>query len=214
MNTIKISETKLKVMLTKEDMQNYHIEIPKISCGDALCRNAVKELIRNAGREVGLEPDGEKMFLQLYPERDGGCEIFATFLSGKNTVTADHITGTDHTTNSEDNMPKAAVGTENIRERYRPLPEIYKFRDFKDLLSLCRRLDRRKKNFYQSGGMSSLYAEREKNEYYLIIFGEECGCIAAEYGGIKKSGSSYAYINEHCFNICSSDAIETLSALC
>lgn len=202
-------------MLTKEDMQNYHIGLSEISCGDPLCRDAIKELIRNAGRKVGLEPDGERMFLQLYPERDGGCEIFATFLSGKNAAMPDHITtGMDHTTNSEDNMPKTAVESKNIRERYRPLPEIYKFRDFKDLLLLCRRLDRRKKNFYQSGGISALYAERDKNEYYLIIFGEDCGCIVGEYGGIKKNSASYAYISEHCFNICSSDAIETLSALC
>ena len=196
-------------MLSKEDMESHHINSRDLDCGDPLCRSALRELLLKAGESEGFDCGHGRMFIQLYPERDGGCEIFVTLLSELSAPFCHHNTET------EENMPK--YGTADVKNpplRYRFSPEIYEFADFQALLQFCRRIDKRKKSFISDGGASFLYTEEDKKIYYLVVFGVDgCEDSVSEYGGEKRSPKAYAYIKEHCLRLCDKDALGTLGAL-
>lgn len=209
LNTIKISETKLKVMLTKEDMESHHIKSSELDGADPRARAALRELLKEAGRGEGFDCDGGRMFIQLYPDAEGGCEIFVTFLAEKTAPMG------YHNTDMEDNMPKfGAVETKTVPVRYKFSPDIYEFRDFEALIALAGRLYKKKRGLFSDGTASTLFTEPERHVYYLAVFGGEgCEYIMSEYGGERRGGLSYAYIKEHCVKLCGGDAIEKLGSL-
>ncbi len=80
MELIIISASKLKIMLTPPDMQYYELPAEPISCIDDQTRRAFRHIFDDAKSQVGFETEGEKLFVQLYASRDGGCEIFVSKL--------------------------------------------------------------------------------------------------------------------------------------
>ncbi len=80
MELIVISESKLKIMLTAPDMAYYELESARMDCADAHTRAAFRHIFDDARAEIGFDTEGERLFVQLYASREGGCEIFVTKL--------------------------------------------------------------------------------------------------------------------------------------
>lgn len=80
MELIVISESKLKIMLTAPDMVHYELEAARMDCADAHTRAAFRHIFDDARAEIGFETQGERLFVQLYTSKEGGCEIFVTKL--------------------------------------------------------------------------------------------------------------------------------------
>lgn len=80
MELIVISQSKLKIMLTAPDMQYYELQGNHINCVDENTRRAFRHIFDDARLQVGFDTAGERLFVQLYASRDGGCEIFVTKL--------------------------------------------------------------------------------------------------------------------------------------
>ena len=83
MELIKISASKLKIMLSVPDMQKYDLEADCIDCADEHTREAFRHIFDDAGAQVDFRTEGERLFIQLYTSRGGGCEIFVTKLGPK-----------------------------------------------------------------------------------------------------------------------------------
>lgn len=83
MELIKISASKLKIMLSVPDMQKYDLEADSIDCADERTREAFRHIFDDAGAQVDFRTEGERLFIQLYTSRGGGCEIFVTKLGPK-----------------------------------------------------------------------------------------------------------------------------------
>ena len=67
-------------MLTAPDMQHYELQGDCLSCVDDGVRKAFRHIFDDARAQSGFNTEGEKLFIQLYASRDGGCEIFVTKL--------------------------------------------------------------------------------------------------------------------------------------
>ncbi len=85
MELIVISQSKLKIMLTAPDMQYYELQGNHINCVDEETRRAFRHIFDDARLQVGFDTAGERLFVQLYASRDGGCEIFVTKLGHEET---------------------------------------------------------------------------------------------------------------------------------
>lgn len=195
MELIKISQTKLKIMLTVEDMKHFDLDGNKI--GDVSSRTAFRNILKEAREMCGFDASGERVFVQCYPEKNGGCEMFVTKL----------------TETPRDKLPSGSTGDvpmgkfyhTELTERYDSGYIIYSFSDIKYLLMTCKRLKAARYD-----GESRAYRIIDKCRYYLVLTGETY--YAAENNGIRCSPAFYYVILEHGELICT-DAVMRLGEL-
>ncbi|MBR6807720.1 MAG: adaptor protein MecA [Clostridia bacterium] len=195
MELIKISQTKLKIMLSPEDMKTFELDTTKMCnlSGRAAFRNILKE----ARERCGFDTAGERVFVQYYPEKNGGCEMFITKLS-------EALKDKLPTGGGESVCPGRFYHSE-LTERYDSGYIIYSFAEMKYLLMTCKRLKTAKYS-----GESRAYKIIDKCRYYLVLSGETY--FASENNGIRCAPSFYYVILEHGELICA-DAVKYLGDL-
>jgi negative regulator of genetic competence, sporulation and motility len=78
------SDDKLKISLSRQDMEELGLVYKNMDYSDRATRQALKLLLRRAGEETGFSPLGAKLFIEVYKNEGGGCDIYFTRLpSGK-----------------------------------------------------------------------------------------------------------------------------------
>lgn len=80
MELLMISDTKLKIMLSKEDMDTYALDGENVDYDSTETRRAFWAILDEAKHRTGFDAASDKVLIQLYPSRDGGCELFVTKL--------------------------------------------------------------------------------------------------------------------------------------
>lgn len=80
MEHILISPGKLKLMLTKRDLDKYELDDVTLYGEDNLKRKAFRELLADVKKDVGFDAAEDKVLIQLYPSKDGGAEVYITRL--------------------------------------------------------------------------------------------------------------------------------------
>ncbi len=192
MELILISESKLKVILTAGDMRQYDITCESFDCADVHSRTAFRRILNEARAGTGFDAVGDKVFVQVYPSKEGGCEMFVTKLArGGITEGEDEMTGTAQTAQT-----RGATG-----EKPRI---IYSFDEMKHLMCACRSLAAA-----GYAGESTAYGEASRR-FFLMT--EKDSPIIAEEGGVKCRPQMSYYISEHCGFVCH-DAVTVLGKL-
>ena len=79
MEFLKISDTKLKVMLNADDMERYGIDPLNTDYEDPAVRRSFWRVLDAAREECGFRIAGDKVLMQFYPSSGGG-ELFVTKL--------------------------------------------------------------------------------------------------------------------------------------
>ena len=183
MELIVISESKIKLTLTSEEMSLYTGSTKEI----------LSEIMDDVRNKCGCREMKGRIFIQMYPSREGGCEMFVTKLSEREKY-KNTLTGENH------------VLTEYRKYIYgeRGKVYIYSFDNMEHLLSCCRDLSQIKYH-----GSSTVYVDRDNREYYLVLEAETH--IAGENLGKLKPSRTFYYIQEYCDNICRTDAVNTLA---
>ena len=194
MEHILISPGKLKLMLTRDDVEHYDLTSAVDGECDPESRQSFKALLADAGK-LGFDPGNDRLFIQLYPSKDGGAEIYITRLSGEK------------------------VTNHSGRERF-SVTHIGGFDSLSDLLACCARLG----NFDSEDSESSAFSDGEGRNYFLVLSesltcreflenGLKIDAIIGEYGrNIKPSGAIY-YIKEHYFEFCEKRAVKILGSM-
>ena len=77
---MQIGESKLKIVASEEEMKTYKLENCTSGDGGASIRRSFWRILDMAKAEVGFDPAGDKLLIQFYPIKSGGCEIFVTKL--------------------------------------------------------------------------------------------------------------------------------------
>lgn len=80
MEMIQIGSDKLKVMMSEKDMRDYELDCDEMDYNDLHTRHALREILCEAKRVCGFDASCDRMFVQIFPSRSGGCEIFVTLL--------------------------------------------------------------------------------------------------------------------------------------
>ena len=188
MELILISESKLKIMLSPDDMKEYEIDCQSVDYGNTETRRAFWSILDRAKQQTGFDAASERVYIQMYPSRDGGCEMYVTKL------------GALGDGKRKDRSEK--------KERRKPCLA-YVFCDITSLLNACRAIDGRRID-----GESSAYAGRSgqcmlfftpKNDARSLDFIEE-------FGDRSDPTLALAFANEHLTCICEQNAVDTLKS--
>ena len=91
MELIVINQSKLKIMLTPPDMKAYDLSPARMDCTDEETRRSFRRIFEDARAQIGFDTTGERLFVQLYTSRGGGCEIFVTKLGGQSADADDGV---------------------------------------------------------------------------------------------------------------------------
>ncbi len=80
MQVLRINSNKLKITLTKDECKRYNIEDNGGEFDTSVVRGAIGAIMSELG-DIDFDIEGEKLLVQLYPEKGGGAELFITKLS-------------------------------------------------------------------------------------------------------------------------------------
>jgi len=81
MEIIKINCEKVKISLSNDDMEHLQINCDMLDGCDKRGRQAFNKILDEAKDKYGFYTTGKRIFVQLFPSKDGGCDIFITRLN-------------------------------------------------------------------------------------------------------------------------------------
>jgi negative regulator of genetic competence, sporulation and motility len=203
MDSIRISDNKLKIMLTAEDARRYALNCENASCAESLTREAFRAILTDVRAESGFDASDEKIYIQMYPSKEGGCELFVTRMG----LLIDEEKDGDSVEAGE--RKKAAKRIPLPRKRSLALL----FEELEHLLSLCRRL-----STLGYIGESEVW-RGEKGDWWLIFSDGEAFFTRDEYRFIHEYGKMFGgsdvqiVLSEHDRCICPQNAVATLAKL-
>lgn len=206
MELILISASKLKIMLTGEDMVRYALDAETADYDDTATRKAFWSILDDAKVRTGFNAAGDRVFIQLYPSKQGGCEMFVTKMDLLCAAEEKRTSCGRHAKSLADRL-----GESGGRDRI----GAYAFDEMSSLLSVCRQLCSRNWR-----GKSEAY--RGRNGKCYLILSERTTDMSAtldrlsfisEYGKAENTDTVRLYIREHADCICESRAVQTLGVL-
>lgn len=213
MELIVINETQIKLTLTPDEMERY----PRHVGEGALFRAILHDAVRIGGEETDALPPGftdgsGKLFVEMYPSRRGGCELFVTRLPLSCTASApdEHSrgwradSGTSEGSLRHTSLAAGFSGTGSPGRR-----AVYLFGELGLLLRCCAALTKTADGELISG--SAAFAEPDRRKFYLVLPAENP--TVAEYLGSLCPVGAVSYIQEHCVPICGPDAVQRLGEL-
>ena len=195
MEFLLIGESKIKIVLSSEEAKDQGLDTTSADVSGPVARRIFWRILDMAKSEVGFDPKGDKVLIQLYPLASGGCELFVTKLGILSESSARLVSKSD----------RIAMLSKSR--------SLYSFDDLNDIIGASRAV---KSITGELSPKSDVYVDGEK--YYLSI--EEYGkggepvefpCIL-EFGmGLTAEFSSYIY--EHADRLTDGDGIDRFASL-
>ena len=194
MELIPIGETKLKITLDEREMADYPL---RRRDGN---RAVLLRLFSEIKNRCGFDTSGSRVFVQMYPGRRGGCELYVTKLCARESPWSENSGGT-----GKGSLYLANALAEEYDDPAFPKPAIYHFDALSHLVSTCACL-------WKSGysGASRAYREPAVRRFYLVLDHETY--FAGEHLGTLCPQSIADYIAEHCDPF-AENAVEKLGPL-
>lgn len=197
---IMINSDKIKIMLTHEDMTKYNINmLSQTHTGNAI-KEAFFEVLSDIKSRTGFDTLSKKNILQVYPSRDGGCEVYIT-------KTVRDLRQRDNSGES-DNSSKTELSVK-IKHLYQH--SVFSFEKAEDLIDGCRLLAG---NGYNK--KSHLYIYRDL--YYLVLEIELKSphrsdelTFLSEFGKRYDSKLGEAFLKEHGNLVINENAVKLLA---
>ncbi len=207
MELIRISDHKLKIMLTPSDMR--HFEMNNIQFGEEVSdlRRSFRLLMHELRDEIGFDADDNRISVQYFPSREGGCEMFISNLEPAPADSPKCLL--PRAKGTLEGLP-STLPAERFRREY-----AYAFSELHHLQTACRRLKERgyigeSSAFRDTGGTYYLFLSFLAASAYTMP--EELHFMT-EYGRLENADRLRLYIREHGHSIVSEGAVQTLAEL-
>ncbi len=193
MEIVRIGKHTVKVSLNTEEAKEYSAASYE-NLNDVEIKEAFSKLLLKIKEKVDFSYAGRKIFTEIYPSKDGGCEVFISCIS----LEAQKAL----------NREKEQIG--EIKKQ-KTLRSIYDFDILENLLSASYRL-----NEIHCKNESSVFYDEERKRYILVL--EEIYHKDLKYAFLLEyskhiKGTALNYIKEHYKCILKRDGIKILSAL-
>ena len=206
MEIIMISENKLKVMLTAEDLRDFELSSDTLDYSNTETKRMFWDILDRAKHTSGFNTDGRRVLVQIYPSRCGGCEMFVTrlgFLCG----------AARESEESADSEPIISQLPPKEKKREATVT-VFAFESIGSLISVCKRL-----SLIGYDGESEAYVGEDKRSYLFLTELDTCPYLPldeysfiSEYGTHQSTELARTYVGEHARRICASDAVRTLAS--
>jgi len=191
MDIIPIGSKKIKISLTKTDIEKYRLDLTDMDYKSTGTRKAFWSILDDVKRESGFDAAKSRILVQVFTSPAGGCEMFVTSVYGKED---DQIT-----------CEKDPVALTDLLT--------YRFESLDALLCACKALC-----FTGRSTESSAYYLGD--DYYLTLFSaKESGAFASGCAGTlsdfgENIGSAEgSLILERAVCFCKKDAVKRLSEI-
>ena len=203
MELIRISNSKLKIMLTPMDMRQFELSTDNFYDDSEKMHRSFRLLLDEVKRQSGFEADDHRISVQYFPSREGGCEMFISNLSPERDTSSCALTPMQE-------MQPAPRTRGSFSRSF-----AYRFEGLDELLSVCRRL-------LPMDYITASSAWRDDSgRYYLFLSTFAISPFATpeelyfvvEYGTIENASHLRLYLAEHGNIICAEDAIGTLGGI-
>lgn len=214
MELIIINENKLKITMTAPDMKEYGIDENEFHLSLIDTKNVLKRILSKTNIKTGFENigKGEKLLIQLYPEKQGGCELYITRISLDETDEEEMELTDDEAERYL--LPQSSKKTVYLENR----PSIYMFDNLEDLILACKELIKRSFNQKSSlftHGSSKFYllitentenspTEKEKSRQYSFL---------SEFGEQINDKNFHIFLSEYGKRVIEADAAIKLSQI-
>lgn len=212
MEFIIISENKIKVMLTEEDLREFEIDAEELDYSNTDTKKMFWDILSRVKHSTGFDTDGQKVLVQLYPSRHGGCEMFVTKI------------GALPTSSNDSPSEKSAPAADGVSLKKAPKPKSqtrhkasisFSFASIEEILSVCRQL-----SALQYKGDSYAYYDGI-HSYYLVLGGIDISdffsfgkySFISEFGHMENKDLSEHYLSEMGVTISQKNAVNVLSRL-
>ena len=193
MEHILISPGKLKLTLTRSDVERYDLDAVAYGEKEQVSRGALRELFSDLKNVAGFDAESERVFVQMYPSKDGGAELYITRL-GRN------------------DCDKEGNGTVKIGG-------VAVFSELCELLNTCSCLlfegEPKTSTAWHGEGRYYLVWDDEV-DYRDYLRGDRkarISHIVENHGCVIRDSAASSYVKEYCRCLCSSDAVRTLGSL-
>ncbi len=212
MEFILINENKIKVMLTNEDLSDFELRADELDYSNTETKRMFWDVLSRAKHKTGFDTDGQRVLVQLYPSRKGGCEMFVTKIG--------NLSPNDSGCCEQDSL---SAEIHDKKASFEKAPKIYKkskinycvfsFVSLEDMLSVCRELQR-----FEYSEKCSAYIGDNKF-YYLVLSGIDTSgytpfdkfSFIGEFGTLENYETVKYYLSEHGTELCANNAVEILS---
>ncbi len=195
---IMINSEKIKIMLTREDMTKYNIHMYSLGHTGSAIKEAFGEVLSDIKARTGFDTLSSKTILQVYPSRDGGCEVYITRLNK------------DSKQKSNEKYDSARAQTSITIKRWFE-KVIFSFERLTDTIDACRIL---KTTGYNKSSSLYLY----KSTYFLFLETEikpkgrhDELTPLCDFGKRLDDKITEAYIFEHGDVLIRENAVEALA---
>ena len=198
MELIVIDKSRLKIILSREEMQSYGIDAMSVDIKCEEARRTLCDILEKAKHTAGFSCDCGRVFVQIFASCDGGCEMFVTSYSELSDEDEEGCF-----------MEKTDKDSQNIRGRLRRR-YAYRLCSTEELVRLCSAL---KERGYAEE--SDAYMSLDGEDIFLVLY-EGAGAdvsVALEFAESVPFFGMPLYISEHCMPLCEGDAVGSLSAL-
>ncbi len=193
MEILRISKHAIRISLSTEEAKEYKI-LKDASLDDENIKFAFARLLDKAESEVDFSYAGRKIFTEIFPSKDGGCEIFISCIGMEDK----EIVYKDKQQLSENKKSKAMLA-------------IFDFDCFEKLLNACYRLNEIK---YKK--RSSVYYSNDNKHYFMVLedvyIKDLKFAFLQEYAKYIK-GNILSFLKEHYACIIKKEGVKVLSAL-
>ena len=210
MEFILISEDKIKVTLSEADLEEFDLVAEELDYANTETKRMFWDVLSRAKARTGFDTDGQKVLVQLYPSKSGGCEIFVTKIGSIYRELCDE--------HSEE--PSHSVLAESVSSKRKRRPsvsetlhsDVYSFSSLEDMIRVCRELDRRG---YRDESLAYI---SDTHVFYLVLSAHdrsprESYPFITEFGDEENSKATVRILSEHADIIKKRNAVSTL-ALC
>ncbi|MGI6753692.1 MAG: adaptor protein MecA [Eubacteriales bacterium] len=202
MELILINSNKLKIMLTEADMIQYELDFNTINYDNIETRRAFWNILDEAKHRTGFDAASDRIFIQLYPSKEGGCEMYVTkvgTLLGEDKKVRDPITYGPSILLPEGTSEKAELS--------------FMFTGIGLLIAACRLATRSSQitescAWIDENGTCYLFARTEEGSVDTAFLS---GTLH-EFGTPVDCEYYITYLKEHGRALCESRAVETLAA--
>ena len=186
-----VNENKLKIILTNEDMVQLDINPEEMDYDNTGTKRIFWDILDKAKHQIGFDAGAEKLFVQVYPDKNGGCLMYVTKDAQKNNP---YIYEKKYKSKLYTGVKKKRV--------------LYMFEDSEILLEACYQL-----NLTGYKGKSDIFTDETK--YYLYIdYNKETSVeLLSEYGILINNPLFEFYLYEHAQKIISSEAVKIFSEM-
>lgn len=201
MELIVINSSKLKIMLSGDDMKKYDLDTDLIDYDTTATRRAFWSILDDAKTETGFDAASDRLLIQLYPSKKGGCEMYVTKM-GEPVLAA----------TAKGNLQIIPTDTHYGGHKHM---EAYVFDGLEALLCVCRRL-------LALGYEGESHAYRDKRgQFFLLLCRYSYGACTyldefsfiLEYGRAENVGRIKLYITEYAECLRANDAVKQLGVL-